>query len=93
MEIIEDFLHIVEKRYPKLIWFLVRFIVSTGLVLMMIFGASMLYIAFAPFIMLISGRSIACFLLWFMMPIPLFVTWSANDIVRHVYTEYIDINF
>lgn len=93
MELIEDFLRIAEEKYPKLMWFLVRLLVSIGIVIMVVFGAMMIYLAFCPFVMLIMGKSIACFLVWFMMPIPLFVTWSASDITKHIYEEYIDINY
>ena len=90
MELVECFLDGLESKHPKLIWFLVRFMVSVGVITMFMFGAMIVCLTMCPIIMLISGKSIACFLIWFLLPVPLFITWVSSDITKYVYSEYIN---
>ena len=91
MELIEGFLDKIESKHPKSIWFLARLIVSFGLIFMSVFGIATICLAIYPLIMLVAGKSIASFLIWFLLPVPIFITWVSSDITKNVYSEYINV--
>lgn len=91
MEIFQNVLDkFIEKR-PKLSWFAIRLFMIVLVVNLFVYGFGSLILAIYPFIAMFTEIGLIYYLLWFLLPMPLFAVWILFELAKMVYDEYINI--
>ena len=91
MDIFKNMLDKFAEKHPKLSWFAVRFLVIILAVNLFAYGFGALVLAIYPFTAMFLGMGVIYYLLWFLLPVPLFAVWILIELTQLVYDEYIDV--
>lgn len=91
MEPIKSMLKRFEEKHPDLMWYVSRLIITILVINLCIYGFGAFLLSIYPFVVILTGSSIIWFLLWFLLPMPVFVCWVLLEFIKMIYCDYVDI--